>query len=258
MFSFRNIREALVVLSALMFAGLVVTLGATGVSVFSSPLWWACVVLFILMEAGLATMVSHDPVDPWECQRTLMRMSYQSTPGVPTMTRDTLTYFALCLEEVAELGQALTRWSLPWTRPGLSEPSPFSDRHLGTVLMQIGVASQRAAEDANTIRRYVEKVDKGWFRSLPRDEAKEVLDGATDLAVVTCGMCVATGLPGAAAYTEVVNSNLSKADPVTNRIDKDASGKWIKGPAYVKPDLDKVLDQALADQTFPTWFGGMR
>jgi hypothetical protein len=39
----------------------------------------------------------------------------------------------------------------------------------------------------------------------------------------------------------VAESNLSKANPITGLIEKDASGKWIKGSQYQSPQIDAVL-----------------
>ena len=76
---------------------------------------------------------------------------------------------------------------------------------------------------------------------LTEQEAVELLDGTTDIAVVNCGLALACGLPGAGAYDEVVGSNLSKINPATGMIDKHPDGKWIKGIRYYKPDLRQVM-----------------
>lgn len=85
------------------------------------------------------------------------------------------------------------------------------------------------------------KLNPQVYIPLTGDQAVELLDGTTDIAVTNCGFCVATGLPGGAAYREVARSNLSKVNPETGVIDKTPDGKWIKGSGFTPPDLAKVL-----------------
>lgn len=66
----------------------------------------------------------------------------------------------------------------------------------------------------------------------------EFYDGLIDLLVVTIGTLVAFGLPLQEGWEEVKRSNLSKFIDGYKRED----GKWMKGPSFVKPNLEKILD----------------
>lgn len=43
------------------------------------------------------------------------------------------------------------------------------------------------------------------------------------------------------AYAEIVRSNMSKIDPATGKMLKDANGKVIKPPGYSPPNLAPYL-----------------
>lgn len=96
---------------------------------------------------------------------------------------------------------------------------------------------------AGAVRARISYVDDAWQFVPSRKGADMLLDGITDVAVVTAGFGLAAGLPAREGYAECMGSNLSKANPRTGKIDKDASGKWIKGSAYRAADFRRVLDE---------------
>lgn len=191
--------------------------------------------------------VSEEPppaVDPWALQRRLMEISDQARPALPEVNETTLLYWALMLEEMGETGCALLAvleraWS---AHRGfrLGEPPPPDLRAVAKNSIDVIQNSMRS--HSRRLRKVLE--DMGRFRvEVTRAEAKELLDGTTDNAVVNAGFSVSAGLPGAAAYLRVLTSNLSKANPATGVIDKTPDGKWIKGSEYRMPDLDAAFDE---------------
>ena len=99
--------------------------------------------------------------------------------------------------------------------------------------------ADHASARSTQVRKYLERIPR-MNHPLTRAQARPVLDGTTDLAVVNSGFSLAAGLPGSLAYQAVQVSNLSKAGP-DGKIAKDPSGKWIKGPNYRMPELDSLL-----------------
>ena len=187
-------------------------------------------------------------VDPWELQRELMRMSDQPLPTSPVMGKGSLLYLALILEELAELVCAnikvLERSGA--ASANMSELGYFHrDEVFCAEVRAILRPAQYSADVASRrIRAYLSGPNHYWDGvALTPAEAEELADGTTDVSVVNCGFALASGLPGADCYLEVLGSNLSKANPITGAIDKHPDGKWIKGRDYRKPDLARVLSQ---------------
>lgn len=177
------------------------------------------------------------PPTPWDSQRELMRASYQDVPPTPVVTTNSLMYAALIMEEGGEtftaLAEALRR------HLATIDANPNYERAVSGVQQQLASQGRILQMVSVIIRKSLEELDIN-FPMAPED-AIELLDGATDLAVVNCGFALASGLPGQEGYAEVVGSNLSKIDPHARIILKTPDGKWIKGPNYYKPDLAKVL-----------------
>lgn len=188
-----------------------------------------------------------NPVDPWRLQASLMAKSGQEMPERPTLTLAALTYVALQLEELAELAAGVAE-AMPQADQLRAVWGSMSDEERGS-LLGISVALSTVQDAMNQsslcIRRCVAELKDSQFQSwvLQRQDAVEILDGVTDLMVTAAGFSLAAGLPGPEGFFEVSRSNLSKANPLTGRIDKDSSGKWIKGVSYTPPDLLTVLDQ---------------
>ena len=186
-------------------------------------------------------------VDPWRLQASLMEKSGQAMPEGPTLTLAALTYMALQLEELAELANAVGE-AMPQADQLSAVWGSMSDDERGS-LLGVSVALSTVQDAMNhsslRIRRCVADLKNSQFQSFPlaTQDAVEILDGVTDLMVTAAGFSLAAGLPGPEGFAEVSRSNLSKANPLTGRIDKDPSGKWIKGVSYAPPDLMGVLDQ---------------
>lgn len=177
----------------------------------------------------------HAGMDPWDSQLRLMLISNQSTPSTPRVTKETALYAALIAEEGGE--------TLVATADALGEVCGRNSG-LWRVANQIAALGTHMQSQSKDIRKLIGALsDQEWLiaKAMSYEAAKSLLDGYTDLHVVTAGGSIASGLPGAEAYTEVASSNLSKANPDTGMIDKDAGGKWIKGRNYREPDLGRVL-----------------
>ena len=177
----------------------------------------------------------HTGMEPWDSQLRLMLISNQSTPSTPRVTKETALYGALIAEEGGE--------TLVATADALQEVCGRSDG-LYMVADHLARLGRHMQDRSKDIRRLIGATsDQEWLiaKGMSKAKATALLDGYTDLHVVTAGGCIASGLPGAEAYTEVATSNLSKANPDTGMIDKDAGGKWIKGRNYREPDLGSTL-----------------
>ena len=76
--------------------------------------------------------------------------------------------------------------------------------------------------------------------AMKNNDLLEVADALTDILYVTYGAGHALGIDLDKCFDEVQNSNMSKLDengePIYNE-----SGKVMKGPNYVKPDLWKFV-----------------
>jgi len=199
-------------------------------------LFVTCVALLMIIISPLAPVV-----DIWQQQRRLMEASDQATPMRPELNAGTLLYYALTAEELSE--QAVDLAGVLGRRRGVLESQgPMLAYHAATVRSMLITSAQRLHAESTEMRRVIAKIPDLRLE-LSRPEAKALLDDLTDQAVTVAGGVVSSGLPGAAGYLEVAASNLSKANPATGKIDKDESGKWIKGPNYREPDLGAVLDQ---------------
>lgn len=203
-------------------------------------------VLWHVVKRGLDRYIPSEEsltaVDPWSLQHRLMEISNQKRPQLPEVNETSLLYWALMLEEMSETGNGLLRvleraWPLHHVKPG---EAPRVDLR-ASVRNSIYTVTLGMITQSKRVRKILE--DLGRFEiKVTRDEAKELLDGTTDNAVVNSGFSIASGMPGAMSYLAVLKSNLSKANPATGLIDKTPDGKWIKGSEYREPDLDAVLD----------------
>lgn len=199
------------------------------------------------LVVGLVVLVQMpDALDPWKMQRRVMAMSGQELPRAPTVTQTSLLYVALQMEELSE--QTTTLHSILRANLDRSQPVHISDlavekQRQYEVLLRLSDDSRTLKSRARSMRELLAVLQPGWPDSpLTRKQARDLLDDYSDCAVVVAGGVCASGLPGADAFAEVNRSNISKANPATGQIDKDPSGKWIKGPDYTPPDLGKVLD----------------
>lgn len=172
-------------------------------------------------------------VDPWEYQQRLMSISGQQLPETLQLNKTSLLYLALMLEEFGETCSAVASALVA---------SGFVKR---SELVRITALLQGWFEEGEAgsmaLRNMVAKLPNDYVLPLTQAQATQIGDGTTDLVVVNSGFALACGLPGAELYEAVAESNLSKANPITGLIEKDASGKWIKGPQYQSPQIDAVL-----------------
>ncbi len=178
------------------------------------------------------------PPDPWEMQRRVMVISGQEIKDSPRLTTTSALYGALIMEESGEFYGNLSD-----AVGALVLSMPESERHRETfanISRRLQAMSAISRTNAEVIRGFLSDLPPFDF-PLSEDLAVALLDDTTDITVVNCGFAIAAGLPGADGYTEVTRSNLSKANPETGAIDKDPSGKWIKGVNYFQPNLAQVL-----------------
>jgi hypothetical protein len=204
----------------------------SGAGLYAVNRWFAAV---LLAEKLTEEIAKSSTVNPWKSQLMLMLKSAQQVPAAPAITKGSILYGALVLEEVGE------------TLMGLATGVEEISMGKGSELYDVSIAFVKIARamqlQAITIRKQLaETSELPIVKMVSKDVAREILDGVTDIHVVVAGLGIACGLPGQAAYDRVATSNLSKANPVTGVIDKDAGGKWIKGPNYAAPDLDSLLE----------------
>jgi hypothetical protein len=172
--------------------------------------------------------------DVWDMQRRMMVASEQQLPISPEINKDLLLYYALTLEEMSETADALhcalrrqpnNRWS-----------------HVN-VITQLGTCTQTLHALSSNLRRMIPAMSDLKV-PLSLTDASAIFDGMMDCTVTIAGMPLAGGFPAAAGYAEVQSSNESKTNPITGKIAKDSSGKWIKDPGYKPPDLAGLLESA--------------
>jgi len=233
----RTLRElALVCMTALLMASFVGVLGfALGRLDFAQYAGALCTTFAMgLCTAYLGLSHRRDLVDPWQLQQALMEKSGQATPRAPQVNKHVITYLALCLEEWSETAYEVRR-----ALGGLNlarAPMPVQQ-----VWAELDGLVPEVERMSSNLRHRAKVLDDRWVHSFTDGQAVAFADGVTDQAVVVAGLAIAGGIPGAECYEDVVVSNLSKANPLTGLIDKDATGKWVKGANYQPPNLRDVL-----------------
>ena len=218
----------------------------TGAGFFAIFKWMEVNAVVYQLQTELANQCG---VNPWRSQLMLMLKSEQEVSSCPQFNKTAMLYGALIIEESAEtlvgLANAIDYWLS--NNEGDLENSYKTETfdQVNNILVDYHHIAKVMALAAITIRNRLKQIpDEIEPLQLPLHIARELLDGCTDLHVVTAGLSLTTGLPGQAGYERVATSNLSKANPVTGMIDKDPSGKWIKGSAYQTPDLDSLFDRS--------------
>lgn len=166
-------------------------------------------------------------MDPWDMQKQLMIASNQEVASTYVMNNTSLLYAALILEEVSELMESISN------------------------VLTVGVKDQTISAHFRNVSQVNDEISKEIRQEistrlntqiyLSKAHLIDIVDASTDIAVVNAGFAVSTGFNGADCYMNVAESNLSKVNPVTGIIDKDNSGKWIKGVNYKEPNLQMVL-----------------
>lgn len=69
----------------------------------------------------------------------------------------------------------------------------------------------------------------------------EIADALTDLLYVVYGAAVECGIDLEPIWDEVQKSNMTKLVDGYKRED----GKWMKGPSYVPPDIEPLIDRQI-------------
>lgn len=194
------------------------------------------------------------PADTYELQYDLMQRSCQDLPTQVYITPQAIMYAALNLEELGETLTAMsdaihtgTAW-LMHVWDNTNEPATMNDMNTFSVLADVMALEGATCKKTANVMRDV--IKRNFGKRLPRiaiklEHAVELADGCVDVAVVNAGLTLSLGLPGRACYDDVVISNLSKANPETGIIDKEADGKWIKGPNYKQPNLGVIIEPLL-------------
>lgn len=71
----------------------------------------------------------------------------------------------------------------------------------------------------------------------------DMIDADVDLMWVSAGAAFSTGADVAGAVAEVGRSNMSKVDPTTGKMNKDANGKIMKPASYSPPSLAQFCNK---------------
>lgn len=126
-------------------------------------------------------------------------------------------------------------------QPIRTEPAydlPFEERQLAFDLI---------AEELLEFGVALGLLDDETKQPLPRDEVPaevdmvECADALVDLLVVTRQGGPTLGLDLDALWAEVHRSNMSKVNPETGYMDRNANGKAIKGPNFFEPELEPII-----------------
>lgn len=78
---------------------------------------------------------------------------------------------------------------------------------------------------------------------LTRDQV-EAADAMADLIYVVCFAAAEEGIPLDLVWAEVQRSNMAKADPVTGKFGRNATGKIVKPAGWIPPDIESIIAQA--------------
>jgi predicted HAD superfamily Cof-like phosphohydrolase len=90
------------------------------------------------------------------------------------------------------------------------------------------------------------------YKTLIAEETKEFEESTDfentikellDILVVTLGALHSTGIDVNGVWSEVVRSNMSKVDPITNKVIRREDGKILKGINYSPPDFSPYISQ---------------
>lgn len=106
-----------------------------------------------------------------------------------------------------------------------------------------GVVIQSVEHDTmDKMKDMMNGFKKGYYDVLIQNVNRiDLLDSDIDSTYVAIGAALASGADVEGAWNEIQNSNMSKVNPETGKMDKDANGKVIKGKAYFVPDLSKFI-----------------
>ena len=107
----------------------------------------------------------------------------------------------------------------------------------------VKTTSELAEDKINKLRVSLIEEELDELKAAIKDnDIKEVADALTDILYVTYGAGHAFGINLDKCFEEVQNSNMSKLGSDGKPIYND-SGKVMKGPNYLKPDLSKFINK---------------
>lgn len=87
-----------------------------------------------------------------------------------------------------------------------------------------------------------------WDTDIAAADKVELVDGDADLLWVSAGAMLSMSPDPQGAWKEVVRSNMSKVNPETGRMDRNADGKIMKSKTYSKPNLAPFLPTISASE----------
>ncbi|MCB0474144.1 MAG: nucleoside triphosphate pyrophosphohydrolase family protein [Flavobacteriaceae bacterium] len=89
----------------------------------------------------------------------------------------------------------------------------------------------------------MDEENKEYLEAAMNDDLVEVADALGDMLYILCGTILEHGMQYKIeeVFHEIQRSNMSKLGADGRPIYRD-DGKVMKGPAYVKPDIAKVLE----------------
>ena len=90
----------------------------------------------------------------------------------------------------------------------------------------------------STIQSYIKNLDSSHFDI----DRVEVTDSIIDQDYINSGTGVWLDLPLEKSFQAVHENNLTKVDPITNKVLKRADGKVIKPDSYVPVDLRTIVE----------------
>ena len=112
---------------------------------------------------------------------------------------------------------------------------------MSTFGQEVKKKSELSSEKINSLRLSLiqEELDE-LTKAMKENDILEVADALTDILYVTYGAGHAFGIDLDKCFEEVQNSNMSKLGDDGKPI-YDKSGKVMKGPNYLKPNLVKYI-----------------
>lgn len=106
--------------------------------------------------------------------------------------------------------------------------------------------SPRSLTDPEWGRRYklIDEELGEYAEAAANDDLVGVADAICDLLYVVLGTAVEHGIDIAPCFEEVHRSNMTKVGGYKNEY-----GKWVKGPNYVRPELEPIIEEQLNAST---------
>ena len=77
--------------------------------------------------------------------------------------------------------------------------------------------------------------------AIAANDRVEILDALLDTIVVTVGALHSLGVDAEGAWNEVIRSNMSKIDPLTNKVIKRDDGKVLKPEGWTPPNIKDII-----------------